>query len=298
MIKRLEPADLPALKGWLERDVPLNLPMLGDLGRYGLAAPFLEFWAQVDDAGTWQTVVRRFFEHYIVYAPEGAPMREPEEIRFFLQFSNPGSVSGRADTMRAVLADTPGTWEESACMQLLSDSGLPTAGADSGTPACAGKQDADGLSIRATKQDADGQLAYASEQDAGEMGEIIFGTDAFRRNYHNAGEVAEGIRSRLRAGGVRHLVLRAVDAAGTTRIVSHANTTAELPGFALISGVTTRPEAQRRGHAARLVSRLCRDLLREGKTPCLFAKSPAALAMYLKLGFVCTGTYATWRPEE
>jgi predicted GNAT family acetyltransferase len=39
-------------------------------------------------------------------------------------------------------------------------------------------------------------------------------------------------------------------------------------------------------------------LLREGKTPCLFAKSPAALAMYLKLGFVCTGTYATWRPEE
>ncbi len=192
--------------------MPLNLPMLGDLGRYGLAAPFLEFWAQVDDAGTWQTVVRRFFEHYIVYAPEGAPMREPEEIRFFLQFSNPGSVSGRADTMRAVLADTPGTWEEAACMQLLSDSGLPTAGADSGMPACAGKQDADGLSIRATEQDADGQLAYASEQDAGEMGEIIFGTDAFRRNYHNAGEVAEGIRSRLRAGGVRHLVLRAVDA--------------------------------------------------------------------------------------
>lgn len=134
---------------------------------------------------------------------------------------------------------------------------------------------------------------YATDADADEMGEIIFNTEAFRRNYHQAQEVAEGIRARLGAGGVRHVVLRVAD-----RIVSHANTTAEVPGYALVSGVTTRPEAQRKGYAARLVSFLCRELLREGRMPCLFAKSPAALAMYLRLGFACTGTYATWRRPE
>ncbi len=78
-------------------------------------------------------------------------------------------------------------------------------------------------------------------------------------------------------------------------IVSHACTTVETQDWALISGVTTRKDAQRRGYAACVVSCLCSRLLAEGRHPCLFCREPAACALYLKLGFRMLGEYVMLR---
>ena len=272
MISKITPKDADALVQWLCREEALNLPMIGDLKRFGTESAFSEFWVQTSDAGRWHAVIRRFFDHYVVHAPD--PQTDMEELRAFLMFSPVASVSGREKEIRILTEGMPGVLEFSVSMNLPGDAclgDLATTPPDSG-------------------QHARPVPEHATEADVDELGALIFETEAFRRNYRNAREVAEGIRSRLRSGGVRHLVLR-VDG----RIVSHANTTTETDGYALISGVTTRPEAQRRGHAAVLVSFLCRELLREGRMPCLFAKSPEALALYQRLGFVKTGAYATWR---
>ena len=281
MISKIMPKDADALARWLRQEEALNLPMLGDLKRFGTESDFSEFWVQTTDSGQWHAVIRRFFEHYTVFAPEldmdgekEADLSFMEELGVFLMFSSPGSVSGRQKTVRMLLEGVHGDMEESVSMILPGDSSLVR---QETTP-------------HATDHDSIPFPEYATEADVQELGELIFETDAFRRNYRNAQEVAEGIRSRLRAGGVRHAVVRMAG-----RILSHANTTTETDGLALISGVTTRPEAQRKGYAAVLVSFLCRELLREGKMPCLFAKSPAALALYNRLGFVKTGAYTTWR---
>lgn len=273
MIRKAEDGELESLLVWLSHEEPLNLPIIGDLMRHGLSDGFLEVWVQPDGTGTVVALVRRFFEHYAVYAVPGADL---EEIGFFLRFSDPASVAGRRETIEALTEALEGYWREDVQSMVLPGVGRLEPDVDPAVMAGMG------LSI-----------GRAGPEDADVLGALIFATDAFRRNYHAASEVAAGIRSRMRSGGVRHVVVRQ-----DGRIVSHANTTAETTGFALVSGVTTAADAQRRGHAARLVSHLCRELLGEGRIPCLFAKSPGALAMYEKLGFVKTGDYVTLRRPE
>lgn len=278
MIQQASKKDLHQLIAFLERDEVLNLPMLGNLERYGFDGAFQECWVQTDGDGHWHAVLHRFFGHYTLYVPapvaqatgSGDGRADWEELALFLRFSGPESVSGEKSTIERVMRDEAGSCEEAACMMLPGDGALLT-----------------GLSAQ---PDTGDPPERATDSDAVELGTLIYETEAFRRNYRHAGEVAEGIRARLRAGGVRHLVIRSGG-----RIVSHANTTAETRCHALISGVTTRPEARRRGYAAKLVSALCMELLREGRMPCLFAKSPAVMALYRRLGFVETGRYLTWR---
>lgn len=273
MILKAEGTDLESLLAWLSHEEPLNLPIIGDLMRHGLSTDFLEVWVQPDEDGAIVALVRRFFEHYAVYAVPGADL---EEIGFFLRFSDPASVAGRSETIDALVEALDGYGREDVQSMVLPGAGRLESEPDAVALA------AKGLSI-----------GRAGPDDADALGGLIFATDAFRHNYRAASEVAAGIRSRMRAGGVRHVVVRQ-----DGRIVSHANTTAETAGHALLSGITTAPDAQRQGHAARLVSHLCRELLGEGRIPCLFAKSPGALAMYEKLGFVKTGVYTTLRRPE
>ncbi len=273
MIRSAEDGELESILAWLSHEAPLNLPIIGDLSRCGLGTDYLEVWVQLDNSGSRTALVRRHFEHFAVYAPPGADI---EELGFFLRFSDPATVAGCRDTIDTLAEALDGYMPEVVRSMVLPGTGRLEPVADPTSLA------ASGLSIdRADTADADA------------LGELIFATDAFRRNYHAAAEVAAGIRSRMRAGGVRHMVVRR-----NGRIVSHANTTAEMEGFALVSGVTTAPDAQRQGLASKLVSSLCRELLGEGRIPCLFAKSPGALAMYDKLGFVRTGEYVTLRRPE
>jgi len=270
------------LSDWLRRDEALNMPILGDLTRYGLSTDYHEIWIQSDEAGNWTASVRRFFEHFIIYAPSAGDASRPEcdwdELGFFLRFSNPASVSGAEPAMERLIPFLDGFHPEVAQMMILAGDAklVKSAGPPAFSATCAESP----------------EIGYADEQDAAAIGDLIFSTDAFRKNYHSADEVTSGILSRLRTGGVRHAVLRR-----NGRIVSHANTTTETDGYALISGVTTQSDELRRGHAAQLVSWLCRQLLSEGRQPCLFCKSPAALVLYLKLGFSETGTYVTCRRE-
>lgn len=60
---------------------------------------------------------------------------------------------------------------------------------------------------------------------------------------------------------------------------------------ALISDVAVLPEERRRGVATDLVSQVCRRLLEEGQVPCLLCRSPAAAALYRKLGFRKIGSF-------
>ncbi len=276
------------LSEWLRKDEALNLPILGDLTRHGLSTDFHEIWIQTDEDGKWTAVIRRFFEHYILYAP--ATECDWDELGFFLRFSDPASVSGTEAAMEAMIPYLDGFFPEVSQMMILAGDTKLVSGNGKIGPAGSGME-----SVESDDKSTDGEelsIGLAGEGDAAEIGTLIFATDAFKRNYHSAEEVSAGILSRLHSGGVRHAILRK-----NGRIISHANTTTETEGYALISGVTTRAEELRKGHAARLVSWLCSQLLSEGRQPCLFCKSQAALAMYGKLGFVETGTYVTCRRE-
>lgn len=257
------------LLDWLRADEAMNLPVIGDMIRYGLSAHYHEVWVQCNEEGLWTALIRRFFDHFILYVPQqGADV---EELGSFLRFSDPLSVSGARPVIRQIQPFLSGFTEEVSQQMILHDDKkleLPP--------------EYDYLSATGLTLD------LATMEDAAEIGALIFGTYVFGQNYESAAEVTAGILSRMGSGGIRHIVLRLHG-----RIVSHANTTTETNGYVLISGITTQVNFQRQGYAGLIVSFLCRQLLSEGRLPCLFCKSPAAFALYRKLGFVEIGEYAT-----
>lgn len=69
------------------------------------------------------------------------------------------------------------------------------------------------------------------------------------------------------------------------KIVSTAETAAENSKSAMIVSVATHKSYRKQGHASKVISKLCRDKLEEGKTLCLFYDNPAAGQIYKQLGF-------------
>lgn len=70
------------------------------------------------------------------------------------------------------------------------------------------------------------------------------------------------------------------------KIVSVSSATAFTPEAAMIIGVGTLPEYQKKGHARRCVKALCDELYSKGMKGVLFYDNPVAGKMYHDLGFV------------
>lgn len=69
------------------------------------------------------------------------------------------------------------------------------------------------------------------------------------------------------------------------QILSLAQTTAENSMSAMIVGVATEKEARGQGLASLCMTKLCQDVIDEGKTLCLFYDNPKAGSIYHRLGF-------------
>ena len=69
------------------------------------------------------------------------------------------------------------------------------------------------------------------------------------------------------------------------QMISTAGATAENSQSAMIVGVATLPDYRKSGLATVCVYELCKDLLAEGKIPCLFYDNPAAGSIYRRIGF-------------
>lgn len=80
-------------------------------------------------------------------------------------------------------------------------------------------------------------------------------------------------------------------------MVSSASTTAENTQLAMIVGVGTKPGHEQKGYATTCMTKLCRDLLAEGKSICLFYDNPKAGAIYKRLGFEDIGMWSMIRYE-
>lgn len=75
------------------------------------------------------------------------------------------------------------------------------------------------------------------------------------------------------------------------KILATALTNAETNNLAMIGGVYTPPNARGRGLSQAVCSALCADLIADQKQPVLYWGTPAAGAVYRKLGFHATGQW-------
>ncbi len=100
----------------------------------------------------------------------------------------------------------------------------------------------------------------------------------------------ESFMTTLEDGSTRRYIVEDGD-----KIICTAASTAESSDMAMIIGVATHKDYRNRGLASAVVSKLCSDLLSEGKTPCLFYDNPNAGKIYNRLGFKVIGKWKMLR---
>ncbi|MCI8994605.1 MAG: aminotransferase class I/II-fold pyridoxal phosphate-dependent enzyme [Lachnospiraceae bacterium] len=122
-------------------------------------------------------------------------------------------------------------------------------------------------------------VEQAGEEDCLEIARLIC-TDEGLGGHYEPGELAGQMADRQREGFGRNMVIR-----DHGKIASHAATYAEIPNLAIVSGVITQEDYRGQGLGYRTVSKLCKDLLQEGKRPCIFYFKKEAEGLYKKVGF-------------
>lgn len=75
------------------------------------------------------------------------------------------------------------------------------------------------------------------------------------------------------------------------KLVSSAGSTAECSNLAMAVAVCTDPDYRDHRYASACIARLSNELLKEGKTPCLFYNAPNAAKIYKGLGYRDIGTW-------
>lgn len=122
-------------------------------------------------------------------------------------------------------------------------------------------------------------IEEATQHDLNEISRLICMDEGLGGHY-SVPELEAQLSTRMKEQFGRNYIIRQQ---GT--IVCHAATYAEIDNLAVISGVITHPKYRGMGFAAAVVSKLCKDLLLEGKQPHLFYYTKEAEHLYQKIGF-------------
>ena len=254
MIRRLTESDRASTLDLLGAAPEANVFLVGDIHNHGFDAPFQQVWGDFGPDGALRAVLLRYYRSLVFYGRGGFDFLGLAQL---IESLDAGILSGEYDAVAPF--ERIGIYQPARRL-LLCRLSEPTAGASprgAPEPRRLGPDDAPRIHELRERIGEFTQTVGVEEVRAG----LARGTD---RSY---GIELDG------------------------RLVSVATSTAENPFTAMIVGVCTHPAYRRRGLASRCMDRLCRDLLRDGRTPCLFYDNPEAGGIYRRLGFQEVGAY-------
>lgn len=105
--------------------------------------------------------------------------------------------------------------------------------------------------------------------------------------FHTPSTAGERMKRSMSSGAMRAYVI-----GDGGSMAASASTSAENSRSAMVAGVCTHPEHRGKGYATACVAALCRDVLAEGKSLCLFFDNPQAGAIYERIGFRPIGEWS------
>ncbi len=264
MIRKLGERDRIAAVSLLESEPSLNLYLLGNMESMGFDRTFCEFWGDFDAEGLLLGVLNRYMNGWTAFGLPSADwdglggIVDEHPIGAERLQDNPGGIDSFLPFLRRYKASNVHTEE---VMQLRPDALRVIAAAQ-------------GICVRrATLDDLDALIALYA--DAGHMSRSplavsrpLKDTRVWVGTERGAGALEDG-----------------------ESIVSVALTNAETQSLAMIGGVFTPPTQRGRGLSQAVCSALCQDLVADGKRPVLYWDTPAAGAVYRKLGFTPVGQW-------
>ena len=121
-------------------------------------------------------------------------------------------------------------------------------------------------------------------EDVDDIFAFLQSIDELRHLYTSKQMIVDRIEKNC---GVHYIIRR------DGKIIAHANSAAQCEATTMIGGVSTAPKERGQGLGGQVVSRLCRDILAKGKTPCLFSIRGEEHNLYHRIGFQKIGEWGT-----
>lgn len=251
MIRKLVEEERKMTMDFLGKEPAINLFIIGDIEAFGFDEDFQELWGQFDEQNELEGVLLRFIESFIPYFA-----KENFDATGFKEKIDKAEgkiiISGKAKIVREFLnmEEIYSAKNDYFC-ELTEDKLL-------------GKGDAYKIKV-------------AEVKDAEKISELLAQIVEFEGVSNSSDRIADKIKTKT--GRVYYVE----NEMGKT--ISLSQTSAENSKSAMITGVATLPEYRGKGVMSACLSKLCGDLLDEGKTLCLFYDNPKAGSVYHRLGF-------------
>ncbi|SER88464.1 hypothetical protein SAMN04487944_1123 [Gracilibacillus ureilyticus] len=240
-----------------------NLFIIGDIESYGYEQDFQKLWGDFDESGKLKAVLLKYEKNYIPYAAdsfnaEGFAAIINEDPEFSM-------LSGLEPFTKAIepyLIRKLSTKRKLFYVKLTSSERLKLS---------------DNVGVKELKTEEINRLKHLLQQIP-EFQDKPFNLEIKRRN--------------MELGAARCYYIEE-----DGLMVSTASTSAENTSSAMIVAVGTDSNYKRKGYATACLSKLCADLLQEGKELCLFYENPEAGSIYARLGFEQIGYWMMYTYE-
>ena len=252
MIRKLVEEDRKMTMDFLGKEPAINLFIIGDIEAFGFDEDFQELWGQFDEQNELEGVLLRFIESYIPYFAK----ENFDASGFKEKIDNAAgkiTISGKAKIVREFLNMEEIYSAKNDYFCELTDNKL------------------------LQKGDNSNKIKVAKEKDAEKIAELLAKIVEFEGVSNSSDRIADKIKTKT--GRVYYVENEMGE------MISLSQTSAENSKSAMITGVATLPEYRGKGIMSACLSKLCGDLLEEGKTLCLFYDNPKAGSVYHKLGF-------------
>ncbi|MGM9988586.1 MAG: GNAT family N-acetyltransferase [Bacillaceae bacterium] len=261
MIRKLQEEDRQALMAFVGEESALNLFIIGDVECYGFDADFQEVWGSFEN-GQLNGVLLRYERSYIPYYKE-----KTVDISGFIDIIKKDKavqgISGKEEIVEQFKGILPNEMiKQTYFCELVNNEKLQPYGTD---------------------------VKLATEENAEEIVMLLREIEEFRHT--NASVIAENavesMKRKIGDGSGRIYYMEGNNGEMATVV----QTTAENSMSAMVVGVATKKEYRRQGQMSQCLSKLCKDVLQEGKTLCLFYDNPEAGRVYHRLGFQSIGMW-------
>ena len=249
MYRLVEKRDIPEILAYFEKNLKNCLYSYIDLKKFGIENPNLTVY--VDKSNEIHCTALKYYEGLQLFDAEGK--MDTEGTAELIKELNSHIVSSTVDVIEKLypLLSNFYEMEQGYVTEMLS------------MPECEISEDV--------------RPAEISEYD--EIARLICSDEGVGGHYVPE-ELKEQLLTRLEEGMGRNYILKR-----DGDVIHHAATYAELDNLAVISGVITREDWRGKGVGTLAVRKLCHDLLKEGKKPCLFYYTKQAAMFYKKIGF-------------
>jgi uncharacterized protein len=250
LIRRLTEEDHYQCLSLLTPHAAENLFILGDIEAYGYDQPFQKLWGDFSEDGTLRAVLLKYERNYIPFAPaefdaEGFAKVISSDTAFLMM----SGLKRVTNQIQPHISHPPRSSRELFYAKCES---------------------VDQLVLK--------NIEEVKKADLDDLNKIHF-----LHNMIDEFEATETVEEKQRnqEKGVSRTYYIEMDG----QPVSAASTAAENSQSAMVVGVCTLPDYKRKGYATTCSSKLCYDVLSEGKVLCLFYDNPDAGTIYKRIGF-------------